>query len=372
MNSIDNDLIERLHAVAQGFEMPTSSPADDVRRGRQRVRWHRGLLAGAAAATVAVMVGITVAVSGQNPASPDSLGPIEEPGIVVGDVPVWYDAQGLHRGDVVEQTPVEIAQITTGGPNDGDIRGALALVRSGAVYLDPATGEVWFHPWGGNPRIVGHNTIGGPGGDPSGDTAAWFEGSELVVYDTAAGREISRTSQSHPVVNCDSMCAEHYPSGSNFLQVSAERVAWNAGPGTNAYIHDVRTRETSVDNGVIDVHDDASLLAGDSGTGGNQNLVLSVPGQAEARFPELEHRARFSPSGRYALAVAENHDAATIDIRTGELWRVPRKIDYPWIAGWSYGDIALVDTEDALLACNAARRSCELLSAERPFLMPTN
>ena len=87
----------------------------------------------------------------------------------------WYDAKGLHRGDVVEQTPVEIE--AAGRGHDGDITGALALVRSGAVYLDPATGDVWFHPWGGEPRIVGHNSAAGPGGDPNGNTAAWSEGS---------------------------------------------------------------------------------------------------------------------------------------------------------------------------------------------------
>ena len=44
---------------------------------------------------------------------------------------------------------------------------------------------------------------------------------------------------------------------------------------------------------------------------------------------------------------------------------------YAWIA-WSYGDIALVDTEAELLACDASRRTCERLPAERPILMPTN
>jgi hypothetical protein len=113
-------------------------------------------------------------------------------------------------------------------------RGALALVRSGAVYLDPATGDVWFHPWDGEPRVVGRNSATGPGGDPSGDTAVWFEGSrpdgptggpgELVVYDTAAGQEISRTVQAHGVG--DISCCEYRPTGNGFLQVSAERVVW--------------------------------------------------------------------------------------------------------------------------------------------------
>ena len=61
---------------------------------------------------------------------------------------------------------------------------------------------------------------------------------------------------------------------------------------------------------------------------------------------------------------------AVVDTRAGELWRVPDD-GYARIA-WSYGDIALVDTEDALLACDAARRACAPLPAERPFLMPTN
>ena len=78
-----------------------------------------------------------------------------------GDVPVWYDAKGLHRGDVVEQTPVEIVASRSGTTS---VEGALALVRSGAVYLDPATGDVWFHPWGGEPRIVGHNSRRAPAG----------------------------------------------------------------------------------------------------------------------------------------------------------------------------------------------------------------
>ena len=43
----------------------------------------------------------------------------------------------------------------------------------------------------------------------------------------------------------------------------------------------------------------------------------------------------------------------------------------PLIA-WSYGDIAMVDTGDELPACDAARRACVSLPAERPFLMPTN
>jgi hypothetical protein len=316
---------------------------------------------------VAVVLGVTVAVRAQDRAGSD--------GVVVGDVPVWYDADGLHRGDVVERTPVEIGEL-----NGDTMTGALALVRSGALYADPATGDVWFHPWGGDPRMVGRNSKAGPGGDPNGDTAVWFEGSdalnagpgELVVYDTGAGREISRTSQSHGVADCSGRCGDHYPPGNGFLQVSAERVVWSTGP--TIFSHGVRTQNTSVVKAPkcryhVDVHDEVELF----GERDPWVPVVRVPGRADERYPALETHARLSPSGNYLLAVEgteERHGATIVDARTGELWRVPRNA-YPWIA-WSYGDIAMVDAEDELLACDAARNACERVPAKRPFLMPTN
>ena len=334
------------------------------RRGRRRVVL-------VVAATAAVIAGSVAAVTGLDD-DPRSA-PVEQPKPVVGAVPVWYDAVGLHRGDVAEQTPVDLLQPER--PFEGGVipgRGALALVRSGAVYLDPARGDVWFHPWGGEPQIVGHNSEAGPGGDPTGDTAVWFEGSdeseagpgELVIYDTAAGREISRTTQAHGVTQSS---GDHYPAGNRFLQVSAERVVWSALDKT--YSHDVRTQTTSVAKSYLaDAHDDMQVLGADRG------IVLRVPGRADERFPELESHLRLSPSGNYVLAVEgtdERHGAVIVDTRTGQLWRVPKNV-YPSLA-WSYGDIAMVDhAEDELLACDATRRTCEPLQPERPFLMPTN
>ncbi|HWJ66725.1 MAG TPA: hypothetical protein VNT31_08610 [Nocardioides sp.] len=66
MSMHDSDLIERLHAVAEGFEMPPTPPADDAWRGRRRVRRNRGLVAAAAAASVVVAIGVTAAVTGQD------------------------------------------------------------------------------------------------------------------------------------------------------------------------------------------------------------------------------------------------------------------------------------------------------------------
>jgi hypothetical protein len=130
-----------------------------------------------------------------------------------------------------------------------------------------------------------------------------------------------------------------------------------------------------VEGDLVDVYDQVEVLDGGSTRGGEDgDLVLKAPSRAEERYPELEPRARLSPSGNYVLAVEETderHGAVIVDTRTGELWRVPKNV-YPWIA-WSYGDIAMVEhMADELLACDAARRECEVVNAERPFLMPTN
>lgn len=347
--------------------LASRAPSPDFGELRRRAtRRARRRVVTVAAATVAAIAASALAVTGLDD-DRQTAPVVQLPEPVAGAVPVWYDTNGLHRGDVVEQTAVEISQQV----GEDSVEGALALVRSGAVYLDPWTGDVWFHPWGGKPRIVGHNSEAGPGGDPNGDTAAWFEGAdqlnagpgELVVYDTATSREISRTTQPHGVTQSS---GDHYPAGNRFLQVSAERVVWSAWAKT--YSHDVRTGSTSVIKAPLaDVHDHVEVFSDGSA------LVLRVPGRAEQRYPELESHVRLSPSGNYVLAVEgtkKRHGAAIVDTRTGELWRVPKNA-YPWIA-WSYGDFALLDTNDELLACDAVRRACEPLPAERPFLMPTN
>lgn len=363
MSADDTAVAERLHAMAAAIEMPPAPPADDVGRGRRRVRRNRAVVAGAAAACVAVVLGVVAAVGGPDRADsvPD---PVEPPGIVVGSEPVWFDERGLHRGDVVEQIPAT--------PQSG----TLAVVRSGALYAEQGSGDVWFHPWGGEPRIVGHNSVAGPGGDPNGDTAAWFDHDVLVVYDTAAGRVLSSTVQEHGVSACPEFCAENYPPGNGFLQVSAEQVVWRLTQSSAEVIFslDVRTGATSEieapdDRGLVDVHDQIQILQ----VVRKLDVVVRVPGQADRRYPELYGRAKVSPTGNYLLTVEESKErfgAAIVDHRTGEVWRVPPGT-YPWIA-WSSGDIAMVDVETALLACDPARRSCEQVPTDGSFMVPTN
>ena len=341
--------------------------AELERRATRRGRRRAALVVAVVAAVVAGSVLAVTAPGDDRRAAP----PVEEPEPVVGTGPVWYDAKGLHRGDVVEQTPVDIL-VPEGTPGSDLMKGALALVRTGALYLDPATGDVWLHPWGGTPRVVGHDSFGGPGGDPDGDTAAWFEGGDLVVYDTVTRREIARSQQFHGISVCG-LCGEHRPPGNWFLQVSADRVAWAASWQSNhtAYVYDVRTGEVA-ETSVVDVHDEVEVLDRPRRPRTEGDLVLRTADGTERRYPKLEPRARLSPSGRYLLAVegtSTTHGGVIVDTGTGEQWRVPRP-GYPWIA-WSYGDTAMIDLEEQLLACGAAARTCEQVPAERPFLMPT-
>jgi len=368
-----SDVVGRA-ATANVIDMSEEISVSGVARSNRRSRRRRLILAVAVIVVVVGAAGLAIGNSRHRRQAPVVTNPSTTipPTTHPRDVAVWYDARGLHHGNVVERTPVKLTQ------DVGDmVNGALALVRSGAMYLNPATGDVWFHPWGGTPRIVGHNSSAGPGGDPNGDTAAWFEGDtnstfsrpELVVYDTAAGREISRTREGNGVVF---LGGDHWPAGNTFLQVSAERVVWwgYGNDGSVAYGHDVRTRKSSlVTDHLLDVHDDVRTLGSPASASG---WVLQVPGRAEQRYPKLENRARLSPSGAYVLSVQhldEPHAAAIVDTRTGEQW-APR-VGYPWIA-WSYDDVALIDTNDALIACDATRRVCARVNARRPFLMPTN
>ena len=354
------------------FQTSTNITHDyDALLHRRRLQRRNRAGALAASAVVAVVAVLSVEANLTPDSMPEPMQPT--PGLDIGDLPVWYDAEGLHRGNVVEQFPEESR---LSDMDNRDVVGALALVRSGALYQDPGTRSVWFHPWGGEPRIVGDNVVAGPGGDPEGDTAAWFDGSELVVYDTAENREISRTSQPNPAQpNCLGMCDEHYAAGSKFLLVSDERVVWSNNPGGNTHSHDVTTGITSViEQRVIDFHDDLTAHEATALRYRNiqRGVVVRMPDGVERLYPDLEPRARLSPDGSYLLGVEltkDRHGAAIVDVKTGEMWRAAG--DGYHLFAWSYGDIALVQTEEALLACDASRRTCERLPAGRSIRMPT-
>lgn len=129
MSINDSDLIERLHAVAEGFAMPPTPPSADLWRGRRRQRRNRGLVAGAAAAAVAIVISLTATLAGQDRAGPD---PVEQPNTptpttspqgptrtptatpVRGDLVLHLHSWGGVPGPRLDRAPVELAVYADG------------------------------------------------------------------------------------------------------------------------------------------------------------------------------------------------------------------------------------------------------------------
>ena len=183
-------------------------------------------------------------------------------------------------------------------------------MRTGALYLDPATGDVWFHPWGGDPRIVGHNSTAAPAGTRTAISPPGSRRCELVVYDTAAGREISRTELSvrHGTeLRTLASGGEHVPRVTDTCR--SPPTAWSGNlrrkTSTPTSMTCVRERFPRMRTTCLDVYDDAAVSYGGkefpSGEF-SEHLVLRMPGQPQVRYNKMEPRAKFSPSGTYLLA----------------------------------------------------------------------
>lgn len=353
-----------------------------IKEARRRARRRRTVF-GAAAATVVAVAGIaTFNLAGlrdgqepgiDSPAGAPSVGVIES-GQGWVDGAVWFRKDGwhgegkLHHGNEVVKTAVDLFL--------HDLPGDLALVRTGAVYRDPVADDVWFHPWDGEPRVVGRDSVSGPGGDPEGDVAAWFEGTELVVYDTDAGAVISRTTQA-PVLEepfREYVGGYEHVSGNGFMHVSADEVVWRSAAGTHRF--DLATGTSALLHGgspttsprLEDVHN-GTRVWGDYTTPG---LSVEIDGRRQAPTPGLEPPGRLSPDGSFLTAPWKGDDGslgvAFVDVRTGESW-VVAGADWNALISWSYGDVAVVRVERGtagpdleFLACDAVERTCEQLS----------
>lgn len=396
--SLEQQLRQAVHHVADRTPVPEVDL--DAVRARARTNWRPRVAVAVTAAVVVIILAATSLLIGRGGSKPEPLGPVKPPGILVGAVPVWYDAGGLHRGDVVEKTPVRLFTDTKRAEDHVALGGVLALVRRGAFYRDPTNDDVWFHPWGGEPRVVGHDSSAGPGGDPDGDVAAWFDGEELVVYDTARGRELSRTKpgDDDSVELRDARVVrnptEHVTGGNGFKHVSAEEVVWRAtdtaGILARMYRLDVSTGKSTIvweaEEGKFpsleDMHG-ATRLWGDCCGGTKEALRIEVTGREELRLG-VEPLGKLSADGSFVLtatcpARCAPHGAAIADVHSGEIWNLPYPDFYATIA-WSYGDLAMVEVDQkpgredgkSLVACNAATRQCHQLPRQGNVLLPTS
>jgi hypothetical protein len=314
-----------MHEVARRVQAPLVDV--DAVRDAARARHRRRVVL--LVAPVVVVVATLAALLAVRTPKADPPEPARPPGILVYNVPVWYDAAGLHRGDVVEETAVDIAE----GARDG----VVTLVRRGALYNDPMTDDVWFHPWGDEPRIVGRGSYEGPSGDPGSDVAAWFEGLDLVVHDTATGRTVARVHEDYAA--CE-FAEREGVEGNGFRHVSPVEVVWRscgaAGP-FRVWRYDVTTGVTtelqtvSPHDQISDVHDDVVVYWRTS----RRTAPLVVSSELGHHTLDGLDPGRLSPDGRYLLSGAH-----VIDVGSGREWR-------PWDessadVAWGYGRIAMV------------------------------
>jgi hypothetical protein len=292
--------------------------------------------------------------------------------------PVWWDEAGLHHGDVVETPAVPLEDAFTT---------RLALVRSGAVYRVD-TGDVWFHPWGGTPRVVGHGTAAGPAGDPEGDAAAWFDGRTLVVYDTARDEVISRTVETASV-DPRPEYAEHVGHGNGWVYVSSTQVVWRSPQGLARRDLVSGTSELPwrprpskrVAGDFVDVSAVSAVWVGGDAYEGHGTYLVEQAGSTDLlEVPELEMPGRLSPDGSWLLTaeIADGtHGVAITDLASGRVWKPFSKNTYAFFS-WAYGDVVVMRTtrngpSDAwsLTSCSASRRSCEQLDPHGEFALPT-
>jgi hypothetical protein len=305
--------------------------------------------------------------------------------------PVWWDADGLHRGDLVEPTAVPLSAV------EGMIGGAatrhLALVRTGALYRDHRDGRVWFHPWGGSPRVVGRSTAAGPGGDPQGDTAAWFDGDELVVYDTVRHEVLSRTREPAGVSD-RAEYVEHVGHGNGWVHVSPTQVVWRYG-GDASYA--VARRDLVAGTSQSPWQPVPSSGAAMRFVDLTSHTAAWVGGREHAGFGTfafdsdetegttvidavLEYPGRLSPDGWWLLTGELDdggHGVAFSDLRSGRTWKPFDEATYAFFS-WAYGDVAVMRTQRqvadgpwVLTSCTASTRSCvELPTAGDVVVLP--
>jgi hypothetical protein len=308
-----------------------------------------------------------------------------------GPAPVWWDAAGLHRGDLVEPTAVPLR--TDEGAIGGAATRHLALVRTGALYRDHRDGRVWFHPWGGSPRVVGRSTAAGPGGDPESDVAAWFDGAELVLYDTARDEVLSRTRE--PVgVSDRAEYAEHVGHGNGWVHVSPTQVVWRYG-GDMSYAVARRdlVAETSQSpwqprpssgaaRRFVDLSSHTAAWVGGAAHAGAGTFAYDSDETEGTTVIDavLEYPGRLSPDGWWLLTAEIDdgaHGVAFSDLRSGETWKPFDEATYAFFS-WAYGDVAVMRTQLqvtngpwVLTSCSASTRSCvELPTAGDVVVLP--
>jgi hypothetical protein len=328
---------------------------------------------------------------------------------------VWADDNGIHLGDgMVGKVPFT-AKRNCPQEDDGICPRftSLALVAGGVVYGEASTLRVWYQPWTGAARVIGQGSRYGPGGDPDGTTAAWFEDAnrpgetrrdefgvpqwDLVMFDTATGTATAKVTQKWgptgpPEGRLTPTSSQYeHAHGNQINDVTPTTVTWNGYwtfdrltgvtsplPSTvyDPALPDRPDRVHDVHAGLLATTDDPPEGVDPAGVA----RVVSPAGDITWKSQPEQFDSlvlQFSADGRYLAGVTppdKHYGAVVADTRTGALFIPSNDVYYPWI-GWGYDDTLMVIRDETrrysrLLACDVSKRSCQRFTVRGHITLP--
>ncbi len=329
----------------------------------------------AAAGSAAVIVGGVAITSGLTDQT--SVPPVDDPKpspstvIQMNESAVWSEAKSLHVGSSRVAAPAGVF--------------GFGLVEAGAVYAtDDRDAKVFYQPAdGADPRQIGDNAQLSPSGDPASGLAAWFEakGKEgsLVVYDTAIGEEVARTSVPPALRPQDNIV---FPGFGPVISLSPNGVYYH-GPGQEVWVY--RWREGGEPQSTGKTKDELfDVAAGVTAQAGSaKGIVEFVTSGGTTVATDLPPGGYLNSDGSLFASVDMNEGSlpgiVIVDTSTGEttnldLFGSEGRPGLLFGVGWSNDDtlVAKNDTvsEESgdmnsiaqVIACTVATGGCEVVA----------
>ncbi len=378
--NIDEILSTSVDDLARRVTPPPPDPNGIRARARSTRRGH---WMAAAAGTAAVIVGGVAITSGLTDQS--SVPPVDDPKpspstvIQMNGSAVWSEAKSLHFGSSRVAAPVGVF--------------GFGLVEDGAVYsTDDRDAEVWFQlKDGGDAVQIGDDAQLSPAGDPTSGLAAWFEEADkegsLVVYDTATGEEVTRTSVPPALRPQDNII---FPGFGPVISLSSTSVYY-FGPDEEIWVY--RWREGGEPEFTGKTKDELFDVAGDvtAQAGSAEGSVEFVTPDGTTVAADLPSGGYLNPDGSLFASVDMDEgrlpSIVVLDTSTGEstkldLFDSDGEPGLLFGAGWSTDDTLMVKNmisgksnggqqTGQLITCAVTTGECEVVATVKQGFFAT-
>ncbi|UMG93528.1 hypothetical protein [Nocardioides sp. TF02-7] len=138
MDTLEHDLTERLRRIGDDLDLPTAPPSADVRRGRRRLRRHRGtVVAGSALAVSGVAGGLGLA-------GPIAAGPAEPPAERVADDAAVAAPVPGDRSRAAPDREQLLSEMTQQAPGGAGTEVSIGELEAAAAAAEAVAGD---QPW---------------------------------------------------------------------------------------------------------------------------------------------------------------------------------------------------------------------------------